>query len=163
MRNKPIWLFLCCCGLPLLLAYTAISLDWLPEQATNNGAFVEGEITVKNWRSEPGVLWTIALSAPTTCTAVCTQQIENLSNIHTALGKHQRRVNVAILGREHDDQSMSSYPNQPGLLPGGLYLVDHRGLVVLEYEYSLDELENRMLHKGMLKDLKKLLNFARSS
>ncbi|TMP77352.1 transmembrane cytochrome oxidase associated protein, partial [Pseudoalteromonas ruthenica] len=78
-------------------------------------------------------------------------------------GKNQQRVNLAVFGRDFKVGKAVSYPNQQNLEPGNLYLIDHRGLVVLEYQPSLDVQENRMRHKGMLKDLKKLLNYARSS
>lgn len=163
MKNKPMWLFLLCCGVPLILAYTALSFNWLPQSATNSGKFVDEEITISDWQQAPGVLWTIALNAPVHCQASCERQLNDLSNIHTALGKNQRRVNLAVFGREFKVGKAVSYPNQQNLVPGNLYLIDHRGLVVLEYQPSLDVQENRMRHKGMLKDLKKLLNYARSS
>ena len=49
------------------------------------------------------------------------------------------------------------------LQAGDLYLVDHMGLVVLHYPYKNKPEENRLIQKGLLKDLKKLLNYARSS
>ncbi|WP_040698087.1 hypothetical protein [Pseudoalteromonas citrea] len=163
MKNKPMWLFLLCCAVPLLLAYTVLSLNWLPQSATNSGKFVEGEITISDWQQSPDVLWTIALNAPANCQNPCERQLNDLVNIHTALGKNQLRVNLAVFGREFKSGNAVSYPNQQNLEPGNLYLIDHRGLVVLEYPPSLDVQENRMRHKGMLKDLKKLLNYARSS
>jgi hypothetical protein len=35
--------------------------------------------------------------------------------------------------------------------------------VVLEYPYKAKPQENRLVQKGLLKDLKKLLNYSRSS
>ncbi|MBE0366617.1 transmembrane cytochrome oxidase associated protein [Pseudoalteromonas aurantia] len=163
MKNKPMWLFLCCCSVPFLFAYIAVSFNWLPDRVTNNGKFVEGEISIAGWQQEPGVLWTIALNAPLHCTRACTHQLNDLTNTYTALGKNKKRVSLAILGRETGDSKMLAYPSLTELEAGKLYLIDHRGLVVLAYDHSFDAQENRMNHKGMLKDLKKLLNYARSS
>jgi hypothetical protein len=163
MKNKTMWLFILCCGIPLLLAYTALFFNWLPQNATNKGKFVDGEIEISDWQQAPGILWTIALNAPIDCEVTCERQLNDLSNIYTALGKNQRRVNLAVFGRKMTTDNIVNYPSQQNLDPGNLYLIDHRGLVVLEYQPSLDIQENRIRHKGMLKDLKKLLNYARSS
>ena len=53
--------------------------------------------------------------------------------------------------------------NNSQLKQDALYLVDHMGLVVLVYPITDDEQTNRITNKGLMKDLKKLLNYARSS
>ena len=52
---------------------------------------------------------------------------------------------------------------QQQLRPASLYLIDHMGLIVLEYPFNPQPQENRLIQKGLLKDLKKLLNYSRSS
>lgn len=48
-ENKPLLLFAVCCAIPLVLAYSALKLDWLPTAITNHGEFLEREIKLDNW------------------------------------------------------------------------------------------------------------------
>jgi len=50
MKNKPLLLFVVCCAIPLVLAYSALKLDWLPTAITNHGEFLEREIKLDNWQ-----------------------------------------------------------------------------------------------------------------
>ena len=93
---------------------------------------------------------------------ICTQQNQRLQNVYQALGKKQGKVSLVIFG-ETQNNEITQYPALPELQAGWIYLVDHHGLVVLAYPYEESEQKSRVLHKGLLSDLKKLLNYARSS
>jgi hypothetical protein len=162
MKLKPIWMFVICCITPFVLAYGAILVDWQPRDTTNKGLLLSKEIYVPNWQSSEHKLWSIALSAPDTCTSICNQQIKRLNKVYEALGRKQDKVSLVILGGEQST-SLTQYPSIDELTAGWLYLVDHHGLIVLAYPYDESEQQSRLMHKGLLSDLKKLLNYARSS
>lgn len=162
MKFKPIWIFVICCITPFVLAYGAILINWQPSGTTNKGVLLSKEVYVPNWRSSEHKLWSIALSAPDTCTAICAQQVIRLNKVYEALGKKQDKVSLVVLG-DAQNAGFTQYPSINELEAGWLYLVDHHGLVVLAYPYDESEQQSRMMHKGLLSDLKKLLNYARSS
>lgn len=164
MKNKPMIVFIGCCLVPLILAYLALKLDWIPSASTNNGEFLTTEIKLKNWQNSEHKQWTIALNHPQQCQDACAQQLQALDNLYVALGKNQGKVDMVILGSAQ--KSTSTWRQIAGsdeLKPASLYLIDHMGLVVLQYPYQQEPQQNRLVQKGLLKDLKKLLNYSRSS
>ena len=48
MKNNPLALFVVCCAVPLVLAYGALKLDWLPSAITNNGDKTNAFSAIKN-------------------------------------------------------------------------------------------------------------------
>ncbi|EWH04735.1 transmembrane cytochrome oxidase associated protein [Pseudoalteromonas lipolytica SCSIO 04301] len=164
MKVNPLSLFALCCFVPLALAYTALKLDWLPSGSSNYGELLETEVKLANWQQGDPKPWTIALNYPKSCHSVCEAQLASLDNLHIALGKNQQKVDVAVLTNQQDiATSWRQLDENSALKAGDLYLVDHMGLVVLHYPYTDEPEQNRLIQKGLLKDLKKLLNYARSS
>lgn len=164
MKNKTMVVFIGCCLVPLIMAYLALKLDWVPSAATNNGEFLTTEIKVKGWQGKEHKQWTIALNHPKQCQQACAEQLQALDNLYIALGKNQGKVDMVILGAAQ--QASTPWPQLAGieeLTPASLYLIDHMGLVVLQYPYHQEAQQNRLIQKGLLKDLKKLLNYSRSS
>lgn len=165
MKTNPLYLFIACCLVPLILAYTALKLDWLPSAASNHGEFLKQEIKIEHWQDTPKKQWTIALNYPADCSQICRQQLATLDNLQIALGKNQQKVDVALVV----DTPLQQQPwsqltaNKALVAPGDLYLIDHMGLVVLRYPFVADPQQNRLMQKGLLKDIKKLLNYSRSS
>ena len=162
MKSRPLMLFVLCCVLPFLLAYVAIMSNWQPSDTTNKGQLLKKEVAIPNWQSKENTLWTIALAAPSTCLESCKKQHDRLANLYQALGKKRSKVELAILGQVEDSE-LTSFPEVAALKAGSLYLIDHHGLVVLAYPYEESNEKSKLIHKGLLSDLKKLLNYARSS
>lgn len=164
MKNKTLSIFVACCLIPLALAYLALKLEWIPSASSNQGEFLNQEIKLKNWQKSDHKQWTIALNYPQECQKSCTEQLQALDNLYVALGKNQSKVDMVILGKSSQlTPSWRQLENNAELTPASLYLIDHMGLVVLQYPYEKEPLQNRLAQKGLLKDLKKLLNYARSS
>ncbi|WP_404342047.1 transmembrane cytochrome oxidase associated protein [Pseudoalteromonas mariniglutinosa] len=164
MKTNPLYIFLACCLVPLALAYAALKLEWLPTGSSNYGHFLDREVRLDNWQKTEHKQWTIALNYPADCSLACEQQLAALSNLYIAVGKNQHKVAVAVLAEQPKDAAPWQQLAVSKQLQGGdLYLVDHHGLVVLRYPFSADPQQNRLVQKGLLKDLKKLLNYARSS
>ena len=164
MKNKPLLLFVVCCAIPLVLAYSALKLDWLPTAITNHGEFLEREIKLDNWQQHNPKQWTIALNYSAQCEEPCSEQLAALDNLYVALGKNQHKVDMAIMGKPKAAKPhWHMIAEQQQLKPASLYLIDHMGLIVLEYPFNPQPQEDRLIQKGLLKDLKKLLNYSRSS
>ncbi|NOU52756.1 transmembrane cytochrome oxidase associated protein [Pseudoalteromonas sp. JBTF-M23] len=166
MIQRPLGIFIVCCLVPLILAYTAIKLDWLPEHTTNHGQFLKSELRIPSWQPTGAPLWTIAINAPNSCETPCKNQLQALQNLYVALGKHQKDVALAVLNRAPNKALLANYQSynlEAQLPPASLYLIDHTGLVVLQYQYFAEQEKNRAEQKGLLSDLKKLLKYARSS
>jgi len=164
MKNKPLLLFVICCAIPLALAYGALKFDWLPTAITNHGEFLKQEVKLTNWQKNNPKQWTIALNYSAECNSACNEQLSALDNLYVALGKNQGKVDMAVMGIVNDKKlPWKMISGQQNLKPASLYLIDHMGLVVLEYPFKTQPQENRLVQKGLLKDLKKLLNYSRSS
>ncbi len=164
MKNKPMIIFIGCCLVPFVLAYLALKFEWIPSAATNNGVFLSTEIKLKNWQNSEHKQWTIALNHPKQCQQACAEQLHALDNLYVALGKNQGKVDMVILGSpQKQGSTWRQLAETAELEPASLYLIDHMGLVVLQYPYQQELQQNRLVQKGLLKDLKKLLNYSRSS
>ncbi|KZN29942.1 hypothetical protein N474_03420 [Pseudoalteromonas luteoviolacea CPMOR-2] len=152
--NKTLALFIGCFLLPVAAAIAVLKFDLAPTSTTNYGRFLEHEVVLP-LKSEDK-MWSIVLNVPSRCDAVCDVQRENAEQLKVALGKHSQKVSVVLLEEPNSVQSNGT------LVPGAFYLVDKHGLVVLEYLYQPNPESNRLVLKGLLKDMKKLLNYARS-
>ena len=166
-NNKPLYLFIGCFLVPVIAAVLVLQSGWLPGSKSNNGRLLTEQVAMQHWQEHPLSPWTIAMVNQPPC-AACAEQWQDVQSLYVALGKNQGKVRLALLGEEltgitaeHPTLHLDTAPSQ--LKPGNLYLIDHHGLVVLEYDYVSQPQENRLIHKGLLKDLKKLLNYSRSS
>ncbi|MDP2634226.1 MULTISPECIES: transmembrane cytochrome oxidase associated protein [unclassified Pseudoalteromonas] len=164
MKNKPMVIFVGCCLVPLIMAYLALKFEWISPAISNNGEFLTTEIKLRQWRETEHKQWTIALNHPQQCSQACAEQLSALDNLYVALGKNQGKVDMVILGEPKDTATpWRQLAETDQLEPASLYLIDHMGLVVLHYPYKQEPQQNRLTQKGLLKDLKKLLNYSRSS
>ncbi|NNG44755.1 transmembrane cytochrome oxidase associated protein [Pseudoalteromonas sp. NEC-BIFX-2020_002] len=164
MKNNPLMIFIGCCLVPLIMAYLALKFDWIPSASSNKGEFLTQEIKLQDWQQSEHKQWTIALNHPAQCEQACAEQLHALNNLYVALGKNQGKVDMAILGQaQQQTLRWRELPAVDVLQPASLYLIDHMGLVVLQYPYHVEPQQNRLTQKGLLKDLKKLLNYSRSS
>ncbi|MCF2859629.1 transmembrane cytochrome oxidase associated protein [Pseudoalteromonas sp. SMS1] len=154
--NKTLALFIGCFLLPVAAAVAVLKFDLAPSSTTNYGRFLENEVILPI-KSEDK-MWTIVLNLPAQCQTACEVQRENAEQLKVALGKHSQKVSVVLFEETYSAQSSGSHE----LAPGAFYLVDKHGLVVLEYLYQANPESNRLVLKGLLKDMKKLLNYARS-
>ncbi|KZN67165.1 hypothetical protein N473_08055 [Pseudoalteromonas luteoviolacea CPMOR-1] len=155
--SKTLGLFIGCFILPIIAAVTVLSLDLRPQSTTNHGDFLESEVWLPVQSKDK--LWNIVLNVPKGCHSACDVQKNNVENLDVALGKHRNKVAIVVVG---DGDNSVEQDAQNKLMPAAFYLVDKHGLVVLEYPYKSDPDANRLVLKGLLKDMKKLLNYARS-
>ncbi len=151
--------------IPLLLAYGVLKLEWIPTNTVNHGAFLKQEIKLAKWPELAPKAWSIAVLSKAECDFECLAHRKELENLHLALGKNQNKVDLVLLGKESPEIDGFKNFNYSGnaLKSDALYLIDHMGLVVLTYPVVADAEINRVTNKGLMKDLKKLLNYARSS
>ncbi|MFT6925880.1 MAG: hypothetical protein ACJAZP_001472 [Psychromonas sp.] len=166
MNNKKlISLFVISFILPLALAMVVLKLEWLPGQMVNNGKFLTPEVKLSEWSDIDPKPWSIALLAGENCTAICLAHRAHVENLYVALGKNKNKVGLVLLGEK--SPAVEGFKNYPvasdDLQPEVLYLIDHMGLVVFYYPLVSDLHTNQLTAKGLIKDLKKLLNYSRSS
>lgn len=166
MKSKKIpILFIACFISPFLIAAIVLRLGWLPDHTVNKGQLVNKETHIQNWQNPNGYLWTMVVVSQSGCDDFCKNQLESVKNVQLALGKKSEHVGVMLLSRniKADLAIPVQVVNQDDLISDEIYLVDHMGLVVLSYPFSAQENLNKPVFKGMLSDIKKLLNYARSS
>ncbi|PCK29943.1 transmembrane cytochrome oxidase associated protein [Pseudoalteromonas piscicida] len=163
MSKTAVW-FIGLFVLPLLLAFVALKLDWLPNSTTNHGEFLRQEVR------QPEVVldteWSIVYQRPQSCDEQCSLLLNSLPNLYLALGKYQQKVSVVVLQNQDEPvvEHATSLPlHLTQLQDNYIYLVDKTGLFVLQYAPTLDQAKMRSVQKGLLSDLKKLLNYSRSS
>ncbi|MFT5559072.1 MAG: hypothetical protein ACJAYB_001587 [Psychromonas sp.] len=166
MNNKKlISLFVVSFILPLVLAMLVLKLDWLPGNTVNNGKFLTPEVKLSEWADIDPKPWTIGLVADENCTEICSAYRDQVKNIYIALGKNQNKVELVLLGEK--GPAVDGFKNyavaNDNLKPEVLYLIDQMGLIVFYYPLVSDLHRNQLTAKGLIKDLKKLLNYARSS
>ena len=164
-NKKTISIFIVSFMVPLALAYLVLKLELIPTNTVNQGAFLTKEITLDAWGEIDPKAWSIAYMSTKACNDLCEDRRNELKNAHLALGKNQSKVDLVLLTNE--DIIESGFKNyvysKKELEQDALYLIDRMGLVVLTYPVSEDEEVNRQTNKGLMKDLKKLLNYARTS
>jgi hypothetical protein len=171
--NKTIVLFIICFITPVVVAQLALNFNWLNPAQTNRGQFVEKNYHIQNWPSESSIKWSLVTLESNQCAITCKQNKEIIKNIYDVLGKHNLRVGAFSLAtlpegiqvtnlisnqHHHLQQQQNEFP----MKFDSLYLVDHRGLVVLEYPITYADEQDTKVKKGLIKDLKKLLNYSRS-
>ena len=166
MNNKKlISLFMISFIVPLVFAFVVLKLDWLPGKTVNNGTFLTPEVKLTEWAKIKPKPWSIALLVGENCVDYCLEQRDQVRNLYIALGKNQNKVDLVLLGEQSTAvEGFKNYPEvSKNLQQDVLYLIDHMGLVVFYYPLVADQKSNQLIHKGLIKDLKKLLNYARSS
>jgi hypothetical protein len=166
MNNKKLMLlFVVSFILPLALALVVLKFDWLPGKTVNSGKFLTPEVKLSEWANIDPKPWSIGLLGSENCTDICLEHRDELKNLYVALGKNQNKVDLVLLGAQ--SPTVEGFKNYPlasdNLHQDVLYLIDHMGLIVLYYPLVSDLHSNQLTAKGLIKDLKKLLNYSRSS
>ncbi len=161
--NKNIVLFLACFIAPIALAIGALKWSWFGSSDTNYGEFLTHHTVLEDWQLNDKK-WTIAMVQNGNCDSTCSIRKNTIKNIYDVLGKHNLRVGLINLSVNDDEKSdIPVYPlNRNTLSNDELYLIDHRGLIVLKYAMSYQKETDEQLKKGLIKDVKKLLNYSRS-
>ena len=166
MNNKKILsVFIISFIVPLALAFVVLKLDWLPARTVNNGYFLVPEVKLNQWQAIDPKPWSIAFVTKDDCTETCLAQREEIKKLYLALGKKQSKVDLVLLGEQGEIVEGFKYYSlsKESLAQDALYLIDQMGLVVFTYPVVTDPQINRLTNQGLIKDLKKLLNYARSS
>lgn len=162
--SKTMSWFLLCFVAPFLVAASALYFDWFNQQGVSYGQFMPSELSIKQWQLDANTKWTLAMVQQGDCERLCQQRAETIANIYDVLGKHNLRVAKVNLFSKHNgtDSLKGLQIESEALEQRFLYLVDHRGLVVLRYRVHYQGAAHRQMKQGIIKDLKKLLQFSRS-
>lgn len=167
MKTKSFFsIFVVMALVPLVLAFAVFKFGWFTPGATAKGEFVENEMTLNLAAETDKPIWHLVFQ-PTIghCDAKCHEQLYGLNQTYVALGKLQKRVNALVLNEQTD---LESYPllknhqaKNEGLDENYIYIVDPRGMVILQYKGSVIREDTINTSKDILVDIKKLLNYAR--
>ena len=129
-------------GAHLLYAYK----DKILFRTTQNGRFFSPPKEAKELTSDKTVegKWQLIYVSPNTCTNSCQTAMQDLHQIHQALGKDQPKVAVRTVSTQALKQ------NLPELTSGEIIILDPHGWAILKYSNEQDK-------KGILRDLRQLL------
>jgi cytochrome oxidase Cu insertion factor (SCO1/SenC/PrrC family) len=155
---------------PLLVAYLLYENARTGDRwaTTNRGQLLEPIVSINTFdvvAVDPGASmdgsgsWWIAVVSEGACEAACLNALHQVRQLHVLLGRDADRVKRAlvVLGADAPVDALSSeYPRlawftgAADVLPGGVYIIDPLGNVVLRYPYA-------DAGKPILEDMKKLL------
>lgn len=171
--NKTLGLFIICFLAPALTAFLALKFDWLEPAQTNFGHFVENEQKIEKWPAESQLKWSLVTLSEEVCTQHCETRKKLIKNVFDVLGKHNLYVGAFSLSSSQQalqltnltahENAVTQLENQTlAIESDAIYLVDHHGLIVLEYPVNYQLQSDNNMKRGLIKDLKKLLNYSRS-
>jgi hypothetical protein len=143
---------------PAVLAFIILKAGLYTPGVNNNGTFLKQDIYLEadQYIEDPGNLpispspWSIVYPQNSDdCSDFCKETKLAMQQTHIALGKLRSKVALRFVRND-------------ALKPTSLYLSNHEGLVVLEYPLQEHFSDNHLVLKGLIKDVKKLLSYARS-
>lgn len=138
-------------------------------QTSNHGQLITPPLNINNLdlnsltEKKNNHQWQIIYIINNICDEICKKDIFELRQVHIALGKHQRKINRAIVIdknkisqiaelKQYSDITIFTYdPNRSELKPNITYISDPHGNIMLQYAAN----QNKM---HVLLDLKKLLS-----
>ena len=163
-KHRTIIFFSVCFIAPFLSALLFLGSGWNPNQTINKGMLLTQDVKIEHWQETDRKLWSIAIIAPNECSTQCSQYLHAAKQVHLALGKKSENVDVVLLSEGDVAIESASVVKTPltNLHEGSVYLIDHMGLVVLQYPLN-GQAHQEVIFKGLYTDIKKLLNYARSS
>lgn len=171
--NKTLWVFILCFIAPVVFALMALKFSWLEPAQTNYGQFLNDEKIIANWPENQHTKWSLVAINQQVCEKACLSKKQLIKNVFEVLGKHNLYVGAYSLNQQNDSLKLNDLVSSEELThdlaeqsltmnSDAIYLVDHRGLVVLQYPVTYQERSDNDMKRGLIKDLKKLLNYSRS-
>ncbi len=144
---------------PVALAAVVLKAKWYQEGATNHGQLLNNLSYQQLQQPNPvHQQWQIITFVPSQCAPSCQAHLQQLQQVHVALGRERPRVHPIAFSdaplSAPDGVTVVVQPQLQPLLPElAVVIVDPLGQWVLHYQ--TDELS------GLLKDLRKLLKLSR--
>ncbi|MYM63597.1 hypothetical protein [Pseudomaricurvus sp. HS19] len=149
---------------PMLSAWALYLGQWQPQTNTARGALMQPALTAEQWWPAANTdsleqlhgHWLIVEVLPADCDRNCVQQLQQVTQLHLALGKEAERVRRVWFGTttptQADDPYLQILPHSDLQVPQQRqrFIVDPLGNLVLTYTQDQDL-------RDLLKDLKKLL------
>jgi hypothetical protein len=166
-KKKFLWLFILCCGLPLLTAKLVLEMGWFNSGMSSHGQWQQSELFLLKPTVEKAH-WRLAVAPGAECTALCLQALHTVQQLYTGLGRKQDQVQPVLLS---DITVPKEYPvfvisdtvlPVPMALKDRILLIDQQGLVLLSYPMP-EKADMASAAKAIRQDLQKLLNYDRTS
>ena len=164
---------------PVILAKLALEGNWFNKAATNKGELLVTPLDFSLLYPEREKKWYLAYISNQPCQNQCENALYSLSQIWTALGREQDRVETAILLTDEAQRNRArQLEGSPKLkfIPvsaeqvtstfgqeevEGIYIVDALGNVILTYPLHGDKQQAVMGSRDILADMRKLLKLSR--
>ena len=159
LLNRPAWLFIICFLLPLLLAFFSLKLHWFQQNTTNYGQFLTENIHYQHHERQRKK-WTLLYLTHTDCDHLCADHASLIHNAYLSLGKEIEDIHFIQKQKKELADVNPQLIHYQGNNQQALYLIDAHGLVVMQYLLNQQPINHVLA--GVKKDLKKLLNYART-
>jgi hypothetical protein len=166
-KKKFLWLFILCCGLPLLAAKLVLEMGWFNRGISSNGQWQQSELFLLSPTVEKAH-WRLAVTPAAECKALCLQALHTVQQLYTGLGRKQDQVQPVLLSDTtvpHDYPAFITSDTTspvPLVLQDRILLIDQQGLVLLSYPMPA-KADMASAAKAIRQDLLKLLNYDRTS
>ncbi|EJO9871393.1 hypothetical protein RFS42_004608 [Vibrio vulnificus] len=156
-------------ALPAIVAKVVLEQHWYQSGVSNKGELIEPYTTLQSLGQEnpfQGKGWQLAYLLPTSCEALCQQQLHLLGQNHLALGKYQERVEAVVWAFSptttnlNYEQVVITKQIESVLKPGDMVIVDPLGQLVMRYPANATKSLIEQ-NKEILSDLRKLLKLSR--
>ena len=165
--------------LPVILAYSALKLDWFNKAATNRGELLQPVIEAQSLLSESDVKWHLVYVLPTECLVQCENALYGIEQTYRATGKESDRVSLLFIATENSSPlAIETAQSKRGAILlqksqdnvnevfknkdiNAIFISDTQHNIVLRYPVTTDRDQAIMDSRDILADLKKLLKLSR--
>ena len=175
-----ILIFVAVFTLPVILAKFALEYNWFTQAATNNGELLQPALDMTNLLAEDHTKkWRMLYVLPAQCDASCENAIYSLTQLHSALGKEQDRVEALVIvmpdsdataitamaSNKHlsvltsDQQSVNQVFKQ--VTTNGIFIADTLNNIILRYPTQHDQQQAVLHSRDILSDMRKVLKLSR--
>ena len=179
-NKRLILIFIAVFTLPVILAKLALEFHWFTEAATNRGELLEPALDMSELvTSSTPQKWKMLYVLPAQCDASCNNAIYSLTQLHSALGKEQDRVEAVIVALENSDtQSLDKVADNKHLRilkadqqsvnqvfkdvkTNGIFIADTLNNIILRYPTQNDAQQAVLHSRDILSDMRKVLKLSR--
>jgi hypothetical protein len=170
-RNRSfLLLFFVCCSLPFIAAKLALSFAWFPAGVTNKGQWLERDVQLLKTSNNAQEHWHLVYVQAQECDALCELSLYGLQQIYSGLGRQQNQISAVIIAANSPPQ-LSRFPalkwQSPSTSLSGfqnhVFIVNQDGLALLRYPVINDKQSLLVIAKDIRTDLRRLMNYDRSS
>ena len=179
-NKRLIVIFIAVFTLPVILAKLALEFNWFTQAATNRGELLEPALDMSSLLTSPSPQkWKMLYVLPSQCDLSCDNAIYSLTQLHSALGKEQDRVEAVVVALENSDaQSLIKVADNKHIRilktdqqsvnqvfkdvkTNGIFIADTLNNIILRYPTQADTQQAVLHSRDLLSDMRKVLKLSR--